>query len=84
VSDNPEAEVDLRLYIPRHPLWTAQVMAGTDKEYCFDKLPGQDFFHLIVPGEIYLRSGDEQLCLNCARRRNAVTNNRLFWQERDA
>ncbi|MEZ6066208.1 MAG: hypothetical protein R3B90_10985 [Planctomycetaceae bacterium] len=81
MSEKP-ASADHRLYVPQHKLWAVHVMSGGDKQYCYDREPGQEYFHLIVPGELYLQSGDEKLCLNCARRRGVVSANRLFWQDR--
>jgi hypothetical protein len=78
------AEPDHRLYLPVHQEWTVQVLTGADKQYCYQQAPGEDYFHMIVPGEIYVQSGDTKLCLNCALRRGAVTANRLFWQDRTA
>jgi hypothetical protein len=83
-SDSPTAAVpaDLRLYLPEHDRYHVRVMSGVEREYCFQKAPGQDYYHLLVPGELYVDSGDERLCLNCALRRGIVTFDRLFWQKR--
>ena len=59
-------------------------MTGVEREYCFQQTPGRDDYHLIVPGEIYLQSGTQKLCLTCALRRGIVTTNRLFWQVRES
>ncbi|MFV0446154.1 MAG: hypothetical protein ACK5Q5_21465 [Planctomycetaceae bacterium] len=78
----PPLAVDLRLYLPEHDRFRVAIMSGVDREYCYQKSPGQDFYHLIVPGEIYVDSGDEKFCFNCALRRGIVTPDRLFWQKR--
>lgn len=78
---NP-ASADRRLYIP-DAHWLVRVMTGVERVYCFQQAPGEEYYHLIVPGEIYVQSGTEKLCLNCALRRGVVTANRLFWQVRE-
>lgn len=76
----PQELADCRLYVPRAEDWRAHVKQGWDKMYCYAKNPGEDYFHLIVGGEIYLQKGDDVLCLQCAARQGIVTNNRLYWQ----
>ena len=56
------------MYLPDAEGWQASIMRGTDRQYCYTKAPGQDYFHLIIPGEIYVQKGDEKLCLMCAIR----------------
>ena len=73
---------DLRLYLPEYERYHMRVMVGADRTYCYQRAPGQDYYHLIVPGELYVDSGDEKLCLNCALRRGVLTVDRLFWQKR--
>lgn len=73
---------DRRMYLPEHDRIRIAVMTGVEREYCFQKDPGQDFYHLIVPGEVYVARGDEKFCLNCALRRGIVIFDRLYWQRR--
>ncbi|MBL4886737.1 MAG: hypothetical protein JKY95_19700 [Planctomycetaceae bacterium] len=73
---------DKRLYLPQHEGWEGRVKSNSTKEYCYYKSPGEDYFHLIVIGEIYLIRGDEKCCLNCAIRHGVVTLDRLHWQNR--
>jgi hypothetical protein len=35
--------------------------------------PGQDYYHRLLDGEIYLFRGDERLCLACAERRGLLS-----------
>jgi hypothetical protein len=74
------AEGDCRLYQPDAEGWEAHIMRGSDRLYCYAKQPGQDYFHLIVPGEVFVQKGDEKLCLMCAVREGVLTTNRLHWQ----
>jgi hypothetical protein len=80
-SVSPPA-ADLRMYVPDHQRWTVRIMSGVEREYCYQQAPGQNYYHLIVPGEIYVQCGTEKLCLNCALRRGVVTLDRHFWQKR--
>ena len=73
---------DVRLYLPDPDGWTAKVKQGWEKLYCFYKQPGQDYFHLLMGGEIYLQRGEEVVCLMCALRRGLITTDRLNWQHR--
>lgn len=71
---------DLRLYVPYADGWSAQIKTDGIREYCHFKQPGQDFFHLLLPGEIFLQYGEARYCLNCAMRYAHVTEDRLYWQ----
>lgn len=75
-----ELTADLRLYVPHVTGWEARIMTNSPREYCHFKTPGQDFFHLLVPGEIYLQYGSVKFCLNCAYRLTRITDDRLYWQ----
>lgn len=70
---------DVRLYVVE-PDWQAHVKPTSERMYCYLKNPHEDFFHLILAGEIYLEFNDEKLCLRCAFRRGVVTQDRLHWQ----
>jgi hypothetical protein len=71
---------DSRLYVPHAEGWQARIKTGWEKEYCHSQNPGEDFYHLLVGGEVYLESGEEKLCLRCALRRGILTTDRLHWQ----
>ena len=78
---NPQAPPpDARLYAHAPEGWEAHIKQGWDKDYCFAKAPGEDWFHLLMSGEIYLQHGTEKYCLNCALRRGILTTDRLYWQ----
>lgn len=72
---------DYRLYLPKHPGWIAQIKQTWDQEYCYAKSPGEDWFHLLANGEVYIQRGNEKFCLTCALRLKILTRNRLFWQK---
>ncbi len=74
---------DRRLYVPHPDGWTAEIKRSADKEYCFFKHPGDDYYHLLGVGELYLQRNDEKYCLNCALRHGELTPNRLHWKRGD-
>jgi hypothetical protein len=71
---------DLRLYIPNTEGVKLHAKVDASKEYCFYKNPGENYFHLLVMGEMYLEVGHERICLTCAYRHGMITDDRIFWQ----
>jgi hypothetical protein len=71
-----------RLYVPDYAGWKAAVKQDWNKEYCFLQRPGEDFYHLLVTGEIYLQRGSEKYCLSCAVRHGYASRDRAFWLRR--
>ena len=53
--------------------WRIELKTGSDREYCFMTAPGQDYYHRLLEGEIYVARGDEKLCLACAERRGLLS-----------
>jgi hypothetical protein len=76
----PSLPGDCRLYRPDQSGWQAHILGGGERQYCYTQAPGQDHFHLILPGELFVQKGDEKLCLMCALREGVLTTDRLFWQ----
>jgi hypothetical protein len=60
-----------RLYV-FEPAWRVSIKRGSHREFCFVMAPGQDYYHRLLDGEVYLYHGDEKLCLSCACRRGIV------------
>jgi hypothetical protein len=78
-----DSAADARLYVPDADGWEVQIKRDSTKQYCYQKRPGEDYFHMILNGEIYLVSeNEEKLCLTCALERGVLTRDRLFWQHR--
>jgi hypothetical protein len=75
---------DDRLYVPDSAGWKAAIKSDWNKEYCFAQKPGEDFYHLLVTGEIYLQRGSEKYCLDCALRHGFATHARSFWLQRES
>jgi hypothetical protein len=81
MSSEPEQpSFDRRVYIPDHEGWIARIKVGWDNDYCFGKNPGQDYYHLLLNGEIYVQRDQEKFCLNCAVRMGFLSTDRLYWQ----
>ena len=72
---------DHRLYLPKHSGWVAVIKQTWEQEHCYLKSPGEDWFHLLANGEIYVQRGSEKYCLTCALHLNILTRDRLFWQK---
>ncbi len=70
-SDDREAVSSSRMYLAE-PGWRIGVKAGSDREFCYMMTPGQDFYHRLLDGEIFLHRHDEKLCLACASRRGLL------------
>jgi hypothetical protein len=75
------AQSEARLYVPEHDGWTAVIKHDWNKEYCFAQNPGEDYYHLLLCGEICLQRGSEKYCLNCAMRHGILTRDRTYWQK---
>lgn len=72
---------DCRLYVPEADNWQARILTSWDKVYCFSKNPGEEFYHLILHGEIFIQRDDEVYCLKCGLRDGILTRDRLYWQK---
>lgn len=79
---DPEPIPDARLYVPEHDEWHVHIKRDSEKIYCYAKLPGEDWFHMLLNGEIYVSRQHEKYCLRCALRHGFLTEDRLFWQHR--
>lgn len=72
---------DSRLYLPGWEAgWQVQLKTTWDREYCFAKNPGEEFYHLLMAGELYVQYDEEKFCLECARRRGVISEDRLHWK----
>ena len=72
---------DARLYVPSPESWEVRLKHGWEKEYCYRQNPGEDYFHLLLAGELYLKRDNEKFCLNCAQRMCVLTTERNHWQK---
>jgi hypothetical protein len=69
-SDNAPSLPRLFLF---EPGWRIARKAGSEREFCYQIAPGQDYYHRLLDGEIYLHRADEKICLPCAARRGLLT-----------
>ena len=81
VESAPQSGPDHRLYLPKHSGWEAVIKQTWEQEYCYSQNPGEDWFHLLANGELYIQRGTEKFCLSCALRLKILSRNRLFWQK---
>lgn len=81
-ADESDSEHDRRLYIPSLEGWGAHLKTDSEKVYCYSKHPGEDFYHRISRGEVYVQRDHEKYCIECALKLGFLTNDRLFWQRR--
>jgi hypothetical protein len=55
------------------PGWRVSVKRGSHREFCYTMAPGQDYYHRLLDGELFVYHGDERLCLSCAARRGLIS-----------
>jgi hypothetical protein len=55
------------------PGWRVEMKVGNDRAFCYMMAPGQDYYHRFQDGEIYLKRGDERICMACAQRRGLLS-----------
>jgi hypothetical protein len=55
------------------PGWRVGVKRGSHREFCYMMAPGQDYYHRLLDGELFVYHGDERLCLSCAARRGLIS-----------
>ena len=53
--------------------WRVGVKTGSTRELCYMIAPGQDFYHRLLDGEMFLVRDGERLCLSCAARRGLIS-----------
>jgi hypothetical protein len=61
-----------RMYL-HEPGWRIKLKVGNDREFCYMTAPGQDYYHRVYDGELYVQRGDERLCMACAQRRGLLS-----------
>ena len=71
--ENPAPrESSPRLFV-FEPGWRVSVKRGSHREFCYMMAPGQDYYHRLLDGELFVHHGDERLCLSCAVRRGLIS-----------
>ena len=69
---SPAGSGPQRLFL-HEPGWRVALKVGSERVFCYMMAPGQDYYHRLLDGEIYLHHGDERLCLACAERRGLLS-----------
>jgi hypothetical protein len=55
------------------PGWRVGIKTDNSREHCYMMAPGQDYYHRLLDGEIFLARADERLCLACASRKGLIS-----------
>jgi hypothetical protein len=71
IENTTSRESPSRLYV-FEPGWRVSIKRGSHREFCYMMAPGQNYYHRLLDGELFLHHGDERLCLSCAVRRGIV------------
>lgn len=66
------ASPDARRIFLHEPGWAVALKVGSERVFCYQMAPGQDYYHRLLDGEVYVFHGDEKLCLACAERRGLL------------
>lgn len=74
-GDRPTGDpIPPRRVFLHEPGWRIGHKVGSTREFCYMMAPGQDFYHRLLDGELYLYSNEERLCLACAERRGLLAH----------
>ena len=60
-----------RLFL-REPGWKINLKTDSQREFCYAAAPGQDYYHRLQAGEVFVSFGEEKLCIPCAERRGLI------------
>jgi hypothetical protein len=71
-SEGDEIAPSRRMFI-FEPGWRVGVKSGSTRELCYMIAPGQDYYHRLLDGEVFLVRDGEKLCLSCATRRGLIS-----------
>lgn len=66
-----DAAVQSRLFL-LEPGWRIGIKTDSQRVFCFMMAPGQDYYHSLLDGEIFLHRGEQRYCVACAVRRGLV------------
>ncbi len=72
-THDEDCNLPRRMYVHESG-WRIGVKTGSHREFCYTMEPGQDFYHRLQDGEVYLFRSDERLCLACAARRGLIVS----------
>lgn len=66
-----EVATGSRMFI-HDPGWRVMIKRGGEREFCHMMLPGQDYYHRLLDGELLVQHDNERLCAACAARRGII------------
>ena len=72
LASDDETAISRRMFIFESG-WRIGVKTGSTRELCYMMAPGQDYYHRLLDGEIFLVRDDERLCFACASRRGLIS-----------
>jgi hypothetical protein len=72
-TSGDEAAAPARRLFLSERAWKVCVKTDSDRDFCHAIAPGQNFYHRLLNGEIYVIHDEEKLCLDCATRRGLIT-----------
>jgi hypothetical protein len=70
-ADGTAAAAPRRMFVFERG-WSVGMKTGSHRELCHMMAPGQDFYHRLGDGEVYVQQNTEKLCLACAFRRGLI------------
>jgi hypothetical protein len=70
-EDQGNATTQSRLFLLESG-WRISIKTDSQRAFCFMMAPGQDFYHSLLDGEIFLHRGEQRFCMACAVRRGLV------------
>lgn len=70
-----EPPTSARLFI-HEAGWRVSIKRGSEREFCYMMLPGQDYYHRLLDGELVVHRDVERLCMACASRRGIITHDK--------
>ncbi|WP_435009711.1 hypothetical protein P12x_000959 [Tundrisphaera lichenicola] len=73
-SNPPEIPANPHRLFLHEPGWRVAQKVGSEREFCYAMAPGQDYYHRLLDGEIYIFNNEERLCLACAERRQMLAD----------
>ncbi len=72
-SEQDDEIAPLRRMFIHEAGWRVGIKSGSTRELCYMIAPGQDFYHRLLDGEMFLVRDGERLCLSCAGRRGLIS-----------
>jgi hypothetical protein len=71
-DENEKAPEAHRLFL-HEPGWRVSLKVGSERDFCYAMAPGEDHYHRMLDGEVFLHNLEERLCLACAERRGLLS-----------